>query len=78
MFKLKLKTDKWENMSPMDVAVDFGGQMYYNGFKHGMVVGAVCCAAGVITGAIIDYNKDKIKQITHDTKVKIRNKLKKS
>lgn len=78
MFKLKLKTDKWENMSPMDVAVDFGGQMYYNGFKDGMVVGAAGVIAGVITGVIIDHNKDKIKQIAHDAKVKIRNKLKES
>lgn len=74
----KLKTDKWENMSPMDVAVDFGGQMYYNGFKHGMVVGAAGVITGVIAGTIIHHNKDKIKQITHDTKVKIRNKLEKS
>lgn len=74
----KLKTDKWENMSDIDMLVDFVGQVYYIGFKRGMVVGAVCMAAGVISGAIIDYNKDKIKQITHDTKVKIQNKLKES
>lgn len=78
MFKLKLNTDNWEKMSPMDLAVDFGGQMYYNGFKHGIVIGAICMAAGGITGVIISHNKDKIKQIANDTKVKILNKLEKS
>ena len=74
----KLKTDKGENMSNIEMAVDFYEQVYYIGLKRGMIVGAVSAIAGVISGAIIDHNKDKIKQIAHDTKVKIQNKLEKS
>lgn len=78
MFKLKLNTDNWENMNSIDVAVDFGRQMYDNGFKRGFVVCAAGMAAGIIAAEIIRYNEDKIKQIAHDTKVKILNKLKES
>lgn len=78
MFKLKLKTDNWENMNSIDLAVDFGRQMYENGFKRGFVVCAVGMTVGIIAAEIIRYNEDKVKQIAHDTKVKILNKLEKS
>lgn len=74
----KLKTDKWENMSDMEMLVDFCGQIYEIGFKRGYVVCAVGMSVGIIAAEIIRHNEDKIKQIAHDTKVKIRNKLEKS
>lgn len=75
---LKLKTDNWVNMDSIDVAVDFGKQMYEIGFENGFKICAVGMAGGIIIAEIIRYNEDKIKQIAHDTKVKILNKLEKS
>lgn len=74
----KLKTDKWENMSNVEMAVDFCEQVYKNGLKRGFVICAVGMSIGIIAADIILYNEDKFKQIIHDTKVNIRNKLKKS
>ena len=74
----KLKTDNWENMGDIDMLVDFTKQVYEIGFKRGFVVCAVGMTAGIIAAEIIRHNEDKVKQIAHDTKVKILNKLKKS
>lgn len=74
----KLKTDNWKNMGDIDMLVDFTKQVYEIGFKRGFVVCAVGMSGGIIAAEIIKCNEDKIKQITHDTKVKIRNKLKES
>lgn len=72
----KLKTDNWENMNNIDLAIDFGRQMHEIGFKRGFIVCAVGMTAGIIIAEIIRHNEDKIKQIAHDTKVKIQNKMK--
>lgn len=75
---LKFKTNKWENMSNVEMAVDFCEQVYENGFKRGFVNCAVGMSIGIIAAEIILHNEDKFKQIVHDTKVNILNKLKKS
>lgn len=74
----KLKTDNWENMGDMEILADFTNQVYDIGFKRGVVYCAVGASVGIIAAEIIRHNEDKIKQITRDTKVKIRNKLEKS
>lgn len=78
MFKLKLNTDNWENMDNIDLAIDFGKQMYEYGYRRGFVGCAVGMIGSIIVAGIISYNEDKIKQVAHDTKVKILNKLKES
>lgn len=67
---IKFETGNWCKMHDLEVLVDFAEQLFYNGFRRGVVMGAGAVGIGVIIGHALYRNRYKIRQCIHNHKVR--------
>ena len=79
MKKIKPDTENWDSMTDMEVLYDYtkyvADYAYKKGVKDGVIGVTIGAAVGLVSLAVIENNKDRIKRKIKDIKTKIKMKL---
>ena len=79
MKRFKPDTENWDSMTDMEVLYDYtkyvADYAYKKGVKDGVIGVSIGAAVGLVSLAVIENNKDRIKRKIKDIKTKIKMKL---